>query len=313
MKVSIVTAYYNRRKLFYNTLVKLKHSTFTDFEVIAVDDGSADDNRLEDLQKEFPFLTVIRIEPQDKWYGNACIPFNIGFKAAKGEIVLIQNPECLHYGDILGHVVENLKPNDYISFACYSLDKETTDGLNQTNVAQIDSTISVEFHPRKVGFDGDLGWYNHSSIYPRGFHWGAAIYRTDLIQLKGFDERFALGIACDDCEFLFRVRQKGMNFKIVDFPFVLHQNHYYFDLERRNLLNQAYEKPDGNFLWRKNEYLFNRTVKREKWKIKALSKREIFLYDFFLTRKLKTRQYLSSLYLRVKARIAIIKQRWTSL
>jgi|SRR6185437_6623459 len=313
MKVSIVTAYYNRRKLFYNTLVKLRHSTFTDFEVIAVDDGSDEENRLEDLEKEFPFLKVIRLEPKDKWYGNACIPFNIGFRAAKGEIVVLQNPECLHYGNVLGYVVENLKPNDYISFACYSLDKETTDMLDGSNVAAIDSTMTIDFQPRKVGFDGDLGWYNHSTIHPRGFHWGAAIHRDDLMALRGFDERFAMGIAYDDCEFLFRIKQKGMNFKIVDHPCVLHQNHYYFDQERKRLLNQAYHKPDGAFLWKKNEYLFNQTVKKKKWKIEALSKREIMIYDFFLTRKLKTRGYLNSLYLRIKARITIIKQKWASL
>jgi hypothetical protein len=104
-----------------------------------------------------------------------------------------------------------------------------------------------------------------------------------------------------------------MNFQIVDHPFVLHQNHYYFDQERKRLLNQAYHKPDGAFLWKKNEYLFNRTVRQKKWKIRDLSKREIIIYDFFLTRKLKTRECLNSLYLRVKARITIIKERWASL
>ena len=59
--ISIVTAYYNRKQLFINTLksIKAQNSTYL-LEVIAVDDGSEETERLEDLVSEFPFLKVIR-------------------------------------------------------------------------------------------------------------------------------------------------------------------------------------------------------------------------------------------------------------
>ena len=55
--ISIVTAYYNRKQLFINTLksIKAQNSTYL-LEVIAVDDGSEETERLEDLVSEFPFL-----------------------------------------------------------------------------------------------------------------------------------------------------------------------------------------------------------------------------------------------------------------
>jgi len=309
MKVSVVTAYYNRKALFYNTLLQLQHSVIKDFEVIAVDDGSGEENRLEALQSEFDFLKVIRLDPADKWYTNPCIPFNTGFKAARGEIIIIQNPECLHNGDILEYVVNNLRENDYLSFACYSLDKATTDRIDKSTIPRLADATGLEILPRKVNFDGDAGWYNHSVINPQGYHFCAALNKTDLVALKGFDERFALGVACDDNEFLFRVKEKGMNFKIIDEPFVLHQNHYFFDKETRGLINLTYKKPDSNFLMRKNEYLLKRTIRRKAWKIRAMSKKGLFIADFFLTRRLKTLYYLQSFVLRVKARVNLIRQK----
>ena len=61
--ISIVTAYYNRKQLFIETLksIKAQNSNYL-LEVIAVDDGSEETERLEDLVSEFPFLKVIRLE-----------------------------------------------------------------------------------------------------------------------------------------------------------------------------------------------------------------------------------------------------------
>ena len=88
--ISVVTAYYNRKKLFQRTLNSMMpYYGKVDFEVIVVDDGSDELERLEDLQTDFPFLRVIRLEKENKWYKNPCIPFNIGFSEIKGDKVII--------------------------------------------------------------------------------------------------------------------------------------------------------------------------------------------------------------------------------
>ena len=102
--ISIVTAYFNRKKLFTKTLESFEKSNCKNFEVIAVDDGSHEEERLEDLMVKFPFLKVIRLEKKDRWYVNPCIPFNIGFKNAIGDKIIIQNPECFHSDDIISYV-----------------------------------------------------------------------------------------------------------------------------------------------------------------------------------------------------------------
>lgn len=289
--ISIVTAYYNRKKLFLNTLLRLQNSSFKDFEVIVVDDGSNEENRLEDLEAEFHFLKVIRLDPKNKWYINSCIPFNIGFRAAKGDIVIIQNPECTHYGDIMNYVYHNLKLNDYISFGAYSLDKSTTDAINKTNAAFLES-LQIPFYEKAISYDGEAGWYNHSIYRPKGFHWCTAIYKADLDALGGFDERFALGVAFDDNELLARIQKKEMNFRIIDEPFVLHQNHFNLEEGTNKSINPFYTRKDAKLLWEKNEYLFSKTLNSKSWKAKLKSVYVIKFLDIVLTKRIKIKKSL---------------------
>lgn len=249
--ISIVTAYYNRKKLFIRTLESIAKTSYKgSFEVIAVDDGSKEEERLEDLTFIFPFLKVIRLDPKNKWYSNSCIPFNIGFKQAQGDKIIIQNPECLHHDDILKYTNKNLRPNEYLSFGCYSLDKQTTDNLDEILLQKGQINNIIQEGEVYVKNDGDAGWYNHTLYRPVGYHFCAAITKQDLNYLGGFDERLALGIGYDDDEFLKRIKNI---FKIifVDTCIVLHQNHY-------NQASTSYEnRTNKGALINKNKYIFN--------------------------------------------------------
>jgi len=236
MKISIVTAYYNRKKLFINTLKSIIKTKYENFELVVVDDASDEEHRLEDLISEYPFLKLIRLEKKDKWYVNSCIPFNVGFKHADGDIIIIQNPECFHTSDIISYVAENLNKDDYFSFACYSLNENNTHKLLE-NIDIIDNFSYVNIPMR---FTGDDSWYNHSIYRPTEYHFASAIYKEKLNELNGFDERYAHGIDYDDNEFLHRVK-KICNSKIIDDKIVLHQYHYtsprgpnFMELNNRN-------------------------------------------------------------------------------
>lgn len=224
--ISVVTAYYNRKKLFVRTLDSMKpYYGKIDFEVIVADDGSDESERLEDLQSEYPFLRVIRLEKENKWYKNPCIPFNVAFSEVKGDKVIIQNPECYHFGPILEFVDKNLKQNHYLSFGCFSLDKENTNNDSLfTNKGHIKDLILE--NDKTFVKNGDLGWYNHSKHRPEAYHFCAAMTKKDLYDLGGFDERFANGVGYDDDEFIWRIKAKKMQIDFIDECVVLHQNHY---------------------------------------------------------------------------------------
>lgn len=233
--ISIVMSYHNRRNQLLKTLDSIRY--FGEPEIIIVDDAS--DERIEDL----PGIKVIRVEPKQKTWINPCIPFNMGFAKATGDVVIIQNPECIHVGDILGYT-RNLKKGTVFSHAAYSLDYHleynhySPEGLKEL-IMNEPQRIQVAHH----------GWYNHSVYRPVGFHFCMAMMREDLEEIGGFDERFATGIGFDDDDLVRRIKKAGMGLKIVDDPFVIHQKHartdYHNTWTRRMLNEDLYLRTEG--------------------------------------------------------------------
>ena len=204
--ISIVTSYYNRRQLFEKTLKTIQKSSIKDIEFIVVDDGSDPPHRLTDLQSRYPFLKIIRIEDKDKWYLNPCIPFNVGLRAAKGDIIVLQNPECLHVHDVLSYINDNLNDSNYLTISTYGLDAETNK-LVDPHLKNKTLNRFIDTLPQRSIFGNvSLGWYNHPKYRPGHYHFCSAITRDNLAKLNGFDERFANGIGYDDDEFLARIK-----------------------------------------------------------------------------------------------------------
>ena len=192
--MSLVTAYYNRKQLFYNTLKSIEKSSLkNDLEIIVVDDASNDDQRIEDFIENFDLnLKLLRIERKDKWWTNPSIPFNKGFKLVTGDVVIIQNPECVHMGDILKTVNENIQENIYLNFGCYSVDEKITSKITYISKNEFDEPkVMYYIEPminRGIIRDGETAWYNHSIYRPHQLHFCSALTKNDLFELGGFDE-----------------------------------------------------------------------------------------------------------------------------
>jgi len=240
-RISIVMSYYNRKKLLDVTLSTIEKSSIKDYELIIVDDAS-------DEPLVCPQAKVIRIDKKDKWYHNPCIPYNIGFREAKGEIIVIQNPECLHVEDVLKHVYDNARKNLYLSYACYAINEKETKALYEHGtMPYMKSSVfeSIGLKPERNG------WYNHERYRPVAYHFCSAILKEDLDRIGGgFDERYAHGVAFDDNEFIRRIKRNNLEVQIIRHPYVIHQYHSHF----------AYDDPK---VWRPlyaiNQRLFNTT------------------------------------------------------
>lgn len=210
-------AYYNRRSQLLKTLDSIRY--YGDPEIIIVDDASTE--RIDDLD-----VKVIRIEPAQKWWINGgSIQFNIGFAQAKGDIIIMQNPECIHTGDILSFA-SKIKRGEVLSFAAYSLDYH----LDYDQFVPIVLKKLILSEPQRIQV-AHHGWYNHSIHRPEGFHFCNAIRRNDLELIGGFDERFANGIGFDDNDLVRRIKRAGFNLRIIDDPFVIHQKHQRTDYD----------------------------------------------------------------------------------
>ena len=122
-KISIVMAYCNRKSQTLETLncFEKMYSGEYNFEVIIVDDNSNDENRLEEVITQFTFpINLIVIGAEEKGNRlNPCIAYNKGLSEATGEIIIVQNSECVHIKDMLNHIIYNLKERDCFSYNPY--------------------------------------------------------------------------------------------------------------------------------------------------------------------------------------------------
>lgn len=243
-RIVVVMPCYNRQDLCSNTINSILKYGYENCEIVVVDDAS-----------DIPFaynndrVHIIRIDKKDKKWFNSVIPYNYGLLYAinelNAEIIVTQNAEGYHYGNILQHINENLNPNEYFSYACLSVD-ESFGEVSVTKISQICDKIQ-----NAASGNIELGWYNHSVLYPRAYDFCSAMYVEPMIKLNGFEERFYNHTWYGDDNFLIRVKKLGLKVSIIDEPFVVHQWH--------SRSHQPFGHTDASF------QLLNKTIKEDSY------------------------------------------------
>ncbi len=101
MKISVIIPLYNAEKFFGACLESLLIQTFTDFEVIVVDDCSTDSSATiaESYLKNFGGRMKIITLTENT--GNASVPRNVGLEHARGEYVYFMDNDDLLIADAL--------------------------------------------------------------------------------------------------------------------------------------------------------------------------------------------------------------------
>jgi GT2 family glycosyltransferase len=215
--ISIVCTYFNRQAQLNKTLESFLQYDPREFNVVIIDDTSPEDIILSD----YPFKVFIWKMQNKSWIQNDPA-WNRGFEIAllkKADIIIIQNAECFHQGNILDYVKDNLTEENYLSFACYSLSKKNTfdPKLNLRAVIEANNKDAIDSEHDS--------WYNHPLYRGTGYHFCSAITAGNLIKLNGFDERYSYGTGYDDDDLVMRIKRLGLKIKIPINPFVVHQWH----------------------------------------------------------------------------------------
>jgi glycosyltransferase involved in cell wall biosynthesis len=219
--LTIVMTYLNRKRQLRNTLQSIKQYN-DDINIIIIDDSSTDGEDIYCFENDH--IKIIRMK--NKTWINPSIAFNTGLIQANTDIILMQGAECMHMGNIIEHILVNIKKNVYLSYAALSINKTLTQRLFMGE--DIYSIINPHLNDYING-NGGTGWYNHSRYRPEALHFCCAIMREDLHELGGFDERYANGLGYEDNDFVHRIKMKHMDIKIIDNPFVVHQFHEPFN------------------------------------------------------------------------------------
>jgi len=213
MKLSIVIICWNDHKVIGDCLRSIYEQTQQiDFEVIVSDNGSSDGS-IEFIRNQFPKLRIVE--------NGANLGFakgnNAGIKVAKGEFVLILNPDTI----IRDHALEKLvvfaeKHSDAGAFGCRVLNPDGSYQFPARPLPTVNGWLMGALCLAWLGrltewFPSDryCGWEGITER-PIGFQSGCCIlFRGDVLRkLEGFDERFFYHF--EETDLCYRVWKSGL-------------------------------------------------------------------------------------------------------
>jgi GT2 family glycosyltransferase len=197
-RVTVAIPNWNGARFLPSCLYSLREQTFRDFEVVVIDNGSADES-LELLAADFP---EVRLVPWETNRGVAAA-FNEGVRQCRGELLALLNNDMELDAEWLGSMVA-------------AIDADPNAGAVAAKILFIDRTTinsAGDFY-RRDGVPGsrgvheiDRGQYDRLE-YVFGASGGASLFRRRLFDEIGlFDER--LVSYCEDVDWAWRLQLAG--------------------------------------------------------------------------------------------------------
>jgi len=202
VKYSILMPYHMRFQQLAATLssfLRLYHRF--DYEVLIGEDYknmiNAKEHRglchiVEEYRLHLPSINVIQTGSEECW--NPCKAFNDLAREARGEYLIITNPECLHENNILIGLDKafNYDSEQYVVCAC------------RIPTGQ---------------------WYQHSIYRSAKVHFCSALAKRTYIRVGGFDEEYIKGVCFEDDDFRNTLILNNVLITERDDLVVMHQNH----------------------------------------------------------------------------------------
>ena len=213
--ISIIVLNYNAGELLLNCINSLMKSTYQNIEILVVDNISSDDSHTK-CKKQFPDIKLI----QNRKNLGYCGGNNVGIKEAKGEFIVILNPDTI--------VEENWLDEMFNAF------NEFGDGLYQPKIISLNESDIIQstgnmIHVFGFGFARDKGKKiieKKEEIEKIGYASGTCLFTTkEVLEKVGLLDEF-LFLYHDDLDFGWRAAQIGINSYYVPKSKIFHVESY---------------------------------------------------------------------------------------
>ncbi len=239
-EISVVVVNWNGRQFLEECLQSLRRQTFRDFEVIFVDNGSADGS-VSYVQNRFPEVTVVPLSENRGFTGG-----NIaGYQQSKGKLIaLLNNDTEVHAGwldEIYQAAMQYPEAGSFASRMMYFDDRKRIENCG--------------FDLGTAGVTVDLGrgeleatrWESSNAVF--GACGGAVVYRRSMLDDVGFlDPDFFM--VYEDVDLSFRAQLRGYPCIYVPAAVVYHR--YRATLGRASVGQVFYSQRNIEFVYFKN-------------------------------------------------------------
>jgi len=211
-ELSIVVLCWNDWKVLKDCLQSIyDHTHAIRFEVIVSDNGSTDDS-IDQVRRNFPQVRVLE-NKQNLGFAKGN---NVGIQAARGQYILILNPDTIIHEHALDRWVAFATEHPEAGgFGLRVLNPDGSYQISARPFLSIRGEWIAALGLRPLGFistafrsDTYVGWHGNST---RKIDWQSGccvMFRSDLLkQIGGFDEQFFY--QCEEVDLCLRVWQAG--------------------------------------------------------------------------------------------------------
>jgi teichuronic acid biosynthesis glycosyltransferase TuaG len=188
--ISVVIALYNSDKYIHKTITSVLSQTYTNIELIIVDDASTDDSVsvVNEFIKADSRVNLISLNENS---GGPAKPRNIGIDNAKGDFVAFLDSDDLWKKNKLDFQIKKIKSNDIMAFT-------SIDIINENGV--IENRFFHKVRPMLQGFFSNKGlmgvlFYNPIPL-------SSVLIRSKILNKLRFDESKDLHAVEDYCMWL---------------------------------------------------------------------------------------------------------------
>lgn len=247
IKATVIAAFYNRLDYLKFVLAGFERQTDKSFELIIADDGSREDvvAEIKKIRTSHSFA-IKHVWQEDKRFRKNKILNQAITESASNYIIFI-DADCIpHRAFVEGHL-SYLNSSTALTGRRVNLSQKITNQLSEKKIFE----GFLEKHFIKLVNDGlfgesvdiEKGLYFRNKFLLNFFNrkqrgllgCNFSLYKNDLININGFDERYEAPSIGEDSDIQFRLELAGVNIKSINHAAV--QYHLYHELQERNPRN----------------------------------------------------------------------------
>ena len=225
--VTVIIAVYNKINYLRLVLAGFQRQSHTDFEVVLADDGSnpASVAEINELSETMPF-TVRHLWHPDAGFRKNII-MNRAITEAAGDYLIFIDGDCIPHKRFVEEHVRNAALRQVLNGRRVNLPEAVTKLLTPKNVQngyaerQLLRTLitgwgEIDIFPEHGIYVPSAGIQRLINRKDKGLLGSNfSLYKTDMLAINGFDERYVLPSVGEDTDIEYRLRLLGMQFKTV--------------------------------------------------------------------------------------------------
>jgi glycosyltransferase involved in cell wall biosynthesis len=242
-KTSVIAAFYNNINYLEFVLAGFERQSENDFEIIIADDGSNETvvKEIEYNAPNYPFR-IKHIWQQDKGFRKNRI-LNQAILASESEYIIFIDSDCIPHSKFVEEHLNEKETNKVLTGRRVNLSQKITSQLTEYKIKNgfLENQYLKIIDDGLFGksYDVEKGFYLNSKLLRKTFNkkyrgllgCNFSLYKKDLLDINGFDERYEAPSIGEDSDIEFRLGLNGV--KVKSLNHIAIQYHLYHNLQER--------------------------------------------------------------------------------